>query len=156
MSIDESGQIWCSVPPWARWSYWGDPDKTAMAWRGDAFSVGDLGRLDADGYLFLDGRRDDLIISGGVNVYPAEIEQALSTVPGVAEVAVFGVKDDEWGQRVCAAIIGTATPDDVLDRARSMLAGYKRPKQIYVVDDLPRTATGKVRRTKIASELGLD
>ena len=155
LTVDAAGQIWCAVPEFARWSYWGDPTKTAAAWNESSFTVGDLGRLDDDGYLFLDGRRDDLIISGGVNVYPAEVEQALLSVPGVSEVAVFGVSDERWGQRVCAAVVGSATPEQVLDHARTALAGYKRPKDVYVVDDLPRTATGKVRRTQIAAWLGL-
>ena len=85
LAVDDGGVIWCDVPAWARWSYWGDPERTAAAWRGDAFTVGDLGRLDDDGYLYLSGRRGDLIISGGVNVYPAEVERVLSELPGVVE-----------------------------------------------------------------------
>ena len=156
LSVDANGQIWCTAPRYARWSYWGDPDKTAAAWDGDAFTVGDVGRIDEDGYLFLDGRRDDLIISGGVNVYPAEVEQALQEVSGIDEVVVFAVADADWGQRVCAAVIGDATPAEVLSHARTVLAGYKRPKDVYVVDDLPRTATGKVRRSQVAAALGLE
>ncbi len=90
----------------ARFSYFGDPEKTAAAWRGDAFTVGDLGRLDDDGYLYLDGRREDLIITGGVNVYPLEVENALREHPGVEDVAVYAVPDDDWGQRVSAAVVG--------------------------------------------------
>ena len=101
LSTDDDGTIWCAVPPFARFSYFGDPDKTAAAWRetpdGPAFTVGDLGRLDDDGYLFLDGRREDLVISGGVNVYPLEVEQALLEHPGVDDVAVYGVPDDAVG-----------------------------------------------------------
>src|SRR5438105_5528029 len=107
LSVDD-GTIWCDVPPFARFEYWRDPVKTARAWRGSAFTVGDLGRLDDDGFLFLDGRRDDLIISGGVNVYPLEVEAALTAVEGIEEVVVFGVPDERWGQRVCAAVIGDA------------------------------------------------
>ncbi|GAC1592728.1 MAG: acyl-CoA synthetase [Acidimicrobiales bacterium] len=156
LEIDEQGHIWCHVPEYARWSYWNDPAKTAAAWDGDAFTVHDLGRLDDDGYLFLDGRRDDLIISGGVNVYPAEVEQALLEVPGVDEVAVFGVPDEQWGQRVCAAFVGSASPTTIHEHARAVLAGYKRPKQIIEVTDLPRTGTGKVRRAYVAEWLGLE
>ena len=156
LETDADGQIWCHAPSFARFSYWGDPGKTGAAWRGDAFTVGDVGRLDEGGFLYLDGRRDDLIISGGVNVYPAEVEQALHDVPGVEEIAVFGVTDDRWGQRVCAAVIGSATPGDVLEGARACLAGYKRPKDVYVVDDLPRTGTGKVKRAQLAAWLGLE
>jgi long-chain acyl-CoA synthetase len=156
LETDADGQIWCHAPPFARFSYWGDPDKTAAAWRGDAFTVGDMGRLDEGGFLYLDGRRDDLIISGGVNVYPAEVEQALHDLPGVEEIAVFGVADERWGQRVCAAVIGTATAGDVHKWARGCLAGYKCPKDVYVVEDLPRTGTGKVRRAQVAAWLGLE
>lgn len=155
LETDETGRIWCHVPPWARFEYWRDPARTAEAWRGDAFTVGDLGRLDADGYLFVDGRRDDLVISGGVNVYPAEVEAALADVPGVQEVAVFGAPDERWGQRVCAAVIGDAAADDVIAAARARLAAYKCPKDVYSVADLPRTSTGKVRRSAIAAALGL-
>jgi len=149
--------VWCHVPPFARFEYWRDPVKTAAAWTADrsAFTVGDLGRLDDDGFLYLDGRRDDLIITGGVNVYPAEVEQALSSAPGVVEVAVFGVPDERWGQMVCAAVVGQTTPEQVKEHAARSLAGHKRPKRVYVVDDLPRTLTGKVRRTAISETLGL-
>ncbi len=155
LSVDDDGMIWCRPPAFARFTYWGDPDKTAAAWRDGAFSVGDLGRLDREGYLFIDGRRDDLIITGGVNVYPAEVEEVLGEVDGVAEIAVFGLPDDRWGQRVCAAVVPAppSTPEasrrlleSVTARASSRLAGYKRPKQYAVLEALPRTATGKVQR----------
>ena len=150
LSVDEDGTIWCTVPDHARFTYWRDPGATALAWRDDAFTVGDLGRLDADGYLYLDGRRDDLIISGGINVYPIEVEQALHDLDGVEEVAVFGVPDERWGQRVCAAVVGSATPAEVQARARERLAAYKCPKAVFVLDDLPHTATGKLRRLDLA------
>ena len=156
LSADPDGTIWCEVPPHARWVYWRDEVRTEQAWRGDAFTVGDVGRLDDDGYLWLDGRRDDLIISGGVNVYPVEVELALADLPGVDEVAIFGAPDERWGQRVCAAVIGTVSPGQVIDHARSKLAAYKCPKDVYEVHDLPRTSTGKVRRSDIARALGLE
>ena len=153
----ENATIWCAVPEHARFSYWNAPQKTAAAWRetadGPAFTVGDLGRLDADGYLYLDGRREDLVISGGVNVYPVEVEQVLAGHPGVAQVAVFGVPDERWGQRVCAAIVGDADLDQLRALARERLAAAKRPKEIVRVDDLPRTVTGKIRRGDLAALL---
>ena len=161
LTVDPDGTVWCRPPGFGRFAYWRDPDKTAAAWRDGWFTVGDLGRLDGDDYLFLDGRRDDLVITGGVNVYPAEVEAALSEVPGVEDVAVFGVTDEQWGQRVCAAVVlsPAARHEDVLaalaDRAASHLAGYKRPKQYAVVADLPRTATGKVQRLALPGQLGL-
>ena len=161
LSVDDDGTVWCRPPAFSRFTYWGDEAKTEAAWRDGSFTVGDLGRIDDDGYLYLDGRRDDLVITGGVNVYPAEVEAALSEVPGVEEVAVFGVSDDAWGQRVCAAVVtdGTAEPEVVLaalvEHAGKSLAGYKRPKQYGLVDALPRTATGKVRRLALPGVLGL-
>ena len=162
LAADADGTIWCTVPAYARFEYWDDPAKTAAAWRDPAvpgafgaFTVGDLGRLDDDGYLYLDGRRDDLIITGGVNVYPAEIEQALVRCDGVDAVAVFGVTDERWGQRVCAAVVGTAAPDVVLAFAREVLAPYKCPKQAFVVDELPETVTGKIQRARLPEVLGL-
>jgi long-chain acyl-CoA synthetase len=149
------GTVWCAVPSWAQFEYWRDPDRTAAAWRGDACTAGDIGRIDDDGFLFLDGRREDLIISGGTNVYPAEVEDVIAEHPDVADVAVFGAPDDDWGQRVCAAVVGTVDPDSLRGWARERLAGYKCPKEVYVVDELPRTSTGKLRRTALAGHLGL-
>jgi acyl-CoA synthetase (AMP-forming)/AMP-acid ligase II len=151
LSTDDDGLVWCSAPRWARFSYWRDPAKTATTWRGDEFTVGDLGRLDDDGYLYLDGRRDDLIISGGVNVYPAEVERVLSRLPGVDDVVVFPRPDTDWGQRVCAAVVGAV--DDTCVRA--VLAPHKRPKEIHIVAEIPRLPSGKVRRSTVAQDLGL-
>ena len=110
LETDERGQLWCAVPRWARFEYWRAPEKTAAAWRGDLVTVGDLGRVDDDGMVWLDGRREDLVISGGVNVYPAEVEAVLDAHPDVVESAVFGVPDEEWGQRVVAAYVGAGRP----------------------------------------------
>ena len=162
LAVDPDGTVWCRPPAFGRFAYWRDDAKTAAAWRDGAFTVGDLGRLDDEGYLYLDGRRDDLVITGGVNVYPAEVEAALCDVPGVEEVAVFGLPDDRWGQRVCAAVVTSGTAGDgavlaaLAEHAAAHLAGYKRPKQYAVVAALPRTATGKVRRLALPDALGLD
>jgi acyl-CoA synthetase (AMP-forming)/AMP-acid ligase II len=155
LEVDGDGVVWCRAPSFARFEYWRDPEATARAWRHDAFTVGDLGRLDEDGYLFLDGRRDDLVITGGVNVYPVEVESALAEVPGVAEVGVFGVRDEEWGERVCAAVVGDVDERALRRHADERLAPYKRPKAYYVVGDLPHTATGKLRRRDLPGLLGL-
>ncbi len=154
LHLDDDGTIWCTVPSHARFEYFGAPDKTAAAWRespdGPAFTVGDVGRLDADGYLYLQGRRTDLIITGGVNVYPLEVEHALREHEGVDDVAVYGVPDPDWGQRVCAAVVGTASAAQLDSWARERLAPPKRPKTWTTVSDLPRTATGKVLRAELA------
>ena len=117
----------------------GNPEKTAEAWRetpaGPAFTVGDLGRVDEDGYVYLDGRREDLVISGGVNVYPAEVERVLAELDGVEDVAVFGRDDDRWGQRVCAAVVGTVE-EDASRRTRG--STWLRPSA-------PRSGTGSTR-----------
>ncbi len=154
VTLDDDGTIWCAVPEHARFTYFGDPDKTAAAWRDlpdgqRAFTVGDLGRLDEDGYLYLDGRREDLIISGGVNVYPLEVENALREHPGVEDVAVYAAPDDEWGQRVCAAVVGTASEPELSAYARERLSPPKRPKSWRFLDELPRTLTGKVLRDRL-------
>ncbi len=152
-----SGTIWCDMPDFARFSYWGDAVATAAAWRGDACTVGDLGHVSSDGYLFLSGRRHDLIISGGVNVYPAEVEGVLAAVPGVEEVAVFALPDERWGQRVCAAYVARAgVESEALRRAAvAHLAPYKRPKSYFATAELPHTATGKLLRRSVAEHLGL-
>ena len=154
LRTDDRGVIWCRLPRHARFSYWRDPGKTARAWRGDELSVGDLGRLDEDGYLFLQGRREDLVVTGGVNVYPAEVERVLVECPGVEEVAVFGVEDPRWGQRVVAAVVGDARPDVLRRWAAERLAGYQRPKDYHLLPALPRTSTGKVRRLDLPGLLG--
>jgi long-chain acyl-CoA synthetase len=153
LETDDRGQLWCAVPRWARFEYWRAPEKTAAAWRGDLVTVGDLGRVDDDGIVWLDGRREDLIISGGVNVYPAEVEAVLDAHPGVVESAVFGIPDDEWGQRVVAAYVGSADPGELAGWARERLAAAKRPKALHPVGELPRTSTGKVRRLDLPEVL---
>jgi acyl-CoA synthetase (AMP-forming)/AMP-acid ligase II len=159
---DGAGTIWCAMPAFARFSYWRDPDATRAAWQGNACTVGDLGWLSDDGYLFLSGRRHDLIITGGVNVYPAEVENVLASVAGVREVAVFGVPDEEWGERVCAAYVTDGPParraaaEEALRAAAwERLAPYKRPKTYVAASDLPHTPTGKLMRRAVPAHLGL-
>ena len=159
LSVEADGTIWCTVPEHARFTYWNAPEKTAQTWRdtpgGPAFTVGDLGRLDEDGYLYLEGRREDLVISGGVNVYPVEVEHVLADHPRVTEVAVFGVEDERWGQRVCAAVVGDAEADELRDFAAQRLAPPKRPKEYFRVPSLPHTPTGKIKRLELPGLLGL-
>ena len=151
------------MPGFARFAYWDDPAATAAAWHGDSCTVGDLGRLGPDQFLYLTGRRQDLIISGGVNVYPAEVEDALGAADGIAEVAVFALPDDDWGQRVCAAYVpdsrrssASVSLEEALRAAASArLAPYKRPKSYFAAEDLPHTATGKLMRRAVPEHLGL-
>jgi len=153
---DEDGRLWCRAPSYARFEYWNDPEKTKNTWDGDWFSVGDLGRVDDEGYVFLEGRRNDLIITGGVNVYPAEIELVLSALEGIDDLVAFSSDDAQWGQRVCVAFVGPASARDVLAFALTHFASYKRPKSIIKVSDLPRTNTGKIDRRSLFHLLDSD
>lgn len=152
LPANEVGEIWIDDPRAERFEYWGDPAKTRAAWHGDAYSVGDLGWLDDDDYLFLSGRKHDTIITGGVNVYPQEVERTFMEHPSIAEIVVYGVPDEEWGQKVSALVVPAfGQPLDV-DRlttwARERLASFKVPRVIEVVDELPRGPTGKVVRPR--------
>ncbi|MFF5207035.1 AMP-binding protein [Streptosporangium sp. NPDC000396] len=133
-----------------------DPAKTASSMRGEWYAPGDIGFLDKDGFLFLCDRRTDLIVSGGVNIYPAEIEAALLEHPAVADVAVIGVPDEEWGHNVVALVQPAPgfrpTPGELLDHLGPRIARFKHPKVIEFRDDLPRTPTGKLSRSKVREE----
>lgn len=134
--------------------YYGDPDKTASMKLPDGrFTVGDVGWLDEDGYLFLADRRVDLIIVGGSNIYPAEVEAAMSQHPDVGDVAVFGIPDPEWGQQVKAVVEPLAGADIDLDDLRAFttqrLAAFKMPASIDVVESLPREASGKLKKHRL-------
>jgi acyl-CoA synthetase (AMP-forming)/AMP-acid ligase II len=119
-------------------------------------STGDLGHLDAAGRLFVDGREDDMIVSGGENVYPVEVEDCLMSHPGVVEAVVVGVPDDEFGQRLVAYVVpaGELTEDDLIQHVRANLARYKTPRKIVLMKDLPRNATGKILRNKLSESGG--
>ncbi|MFW2335765.1 AMP-binding protein [Ilumatobacter sp.] len=147
---DEIGTIYCRRDDGAP-EYYGDPDKTDSIRLPDGrFTVGDIGWLDADGYLFLADRRVDLIITGGSNVYPAEIEAVLVEHPAVGDAAVFGIPDPEWGQQVKAVIEPAGDQpvdlDDLRAFAASRLAAFKMPASFDVIDALPREAHGKLKK----------
>lgn len=131
--------------------YLNRPDATARALRDGWLHTGDIGRLDLDGFLYVLDRRDDLIVSGGENVYPAEVEQAARACPGVADLAVIGLPDERWGQVVAAAVVPAETFDEAAFVAflRARLAGYKVPRIVRTVEALPVTASGKVRRNVV-------
>jgi malonyl-CoA/methylmalonyl-CoA synthetase len=133
------------------------PDATEEAFDEDGwFRTEDLGFMDGDGYFTISGRTKELIISGGYNVYPREVEEALEGCPGVAEVAVVGLPDEEFGERVVAAMVGDdpeLTEEGVKDFLRDELAGYKKPRQVAFVDELPRNALGKVLRHEVRDQL---
>src|SRR6516225_3090266 len=131
--------------------YWKLPDKTREAFRGDYCTVGDMARRDADGYIHLVDRKSNMIISGGENVYPSEVEALLSTHEKVRDVAVIGLADATWGERVHAVIVARdgalATEAEIIEWCRTRIAGYKRPRSVAFIrdDEMPRTATGKVQ-----------
>jgi malonyl-CoA/methylmalonyl-CoA synthetase len=135
--------------------YWERPEANADAFTADVggawFHTGDVGTFDDDGYLSIVGRAKELIISGGYNVYPREVEDVLLTHPAVREVAVIGTPSDEWGEVVTAVVVaeGPLDVDDLLAHAAAQLAPYKRPRLVRRVDVLPRNALGKVLRQEL-------
>ena len=153
------GQIWMKAAAGARFEYKGDPEKSDRSQREGYFTIGDIGYLDPDGYLFLLDRRTDLIITGGVNVYPAEIEGALLACPQVSDVAVFGVPDPEWGHAVMAVVqpaAGVPGDDDLraelMTLAREKLAKIKWPRRIEFRAELPRQDNGKLYKRLLRAE----
>jgi O-succinylbenzoic acid--CoA ligase len=128
--------------------YWRDEEATASALRDGWLHTGDAGYVDVDGYLYVLDRRDDLIISGGENVYPAEVEAALLSHPAVAEAGVYRVADARWGMAPAAKLVlrGDVTEAEIAEHCRSLLAAYKRPVRIAFVAALPRTSSGKLQR----------
>jgi fatty-acyl-CoA synthase len=117
-------------------------------------STGDVGYIDEDGRLFVSGRDDEMIVSGGENVFPREVEDTISRMQGVNEVAVIGVDDEEWGQRLKAFVVtkgsGAPSEDQIKKHVKSSLAGYKVPREVEFMKELPRNATGKVLKRELA------
>ena len=116
-------------------------------------SIGDYGKLDDDGYLFVESRTDDMVVVGGENVYPIEVEQVIESIDGVTEVTVLGVADDEYGEVLAAFIVGSADPGRVAEACKAELASYKVPRRIEVLDELPRNATGKIVKRDLIAQL---
>ena len=133
--------------------YWQRPDATTAAIRDGWFHTGDAGYFDADGFLFIHDRVKDMIVSGGENIYPAEVENAVFGHPAVADVAVIGVPDEKWGEAVKAVVVrkpgAEVSADDLMAYARTRIAGYKCPKSVDFVDALPRNPSGKILRREL-------
>ena len=130
--------------------YWQMPEKTAEELSPDGwFTTGDLGQFDAEGYLTIVGRGKDLVISGGYNVYPKEVEDVLDRVPGVVESAVIGVPHPDFGEAVVAILAGSPDTDVVQAAAQQNLADYKRPKRLFTIEELPRNTMGKVQKAAL-------
>ncbi len=158
VDLGETGNVYLE-PAVSTFEYRDDPELTASVHRGKAFTLGDIGYLDQDGYLFLRDRAKDMIISGGVNIYPAEVEAVLMSHPVVGDVGVIGVPDSEWGESVKAVVelVDGTQPSPELEQelmtlCRSRLASYKCPRSIDFRDELPRTETGKLYKRWIRDE----
>jgi long-chain acyl-CoA synthetase len=149
----EVGYIYVSALSGFRFEYHNAADKTAATWRGDYYTVGDLGYVDEEGFLFIADRRVDLVISGGVNIYPAEIEGALAEHPDVVDSAVFGLPDEKMGQRVHALVEirpdATVTEEALLAFLGERLAKFKLPRSVELVGELPREPSGKVLKRQL-------
>lgn len=148
----EVGTIYFKAPE-TRFEYYKDPDKTAGSYRGEYFTLGDMGYFDEDGYLFLTGRSAETIISGGVNIYPQETDDVLLKHPAIADCCTVGVPNDEWGEEVKSVVMlkdGVSGSDslaqELIDFTRQQLPAFKSPRTVEFVDDLPRLPSGKIQR----------
>lgn len=154
----ETGEI-CVRAATVMAGYWKRPEANASDLTADGwFRTGDAGMLDAQGYLFLRDRVKDMIVTGGENVYPAEVERVLQQDPAIAEVAVIGTPDEKWGERVTAVVVPAradlADASAIIASARRQLAGYKLPKVVHFVESLPRNQTGKILRRELRAQYG--
>ena len=153
---NEHGKIYMESPTDAPFEYFGDPEKTKNAYHGEFFTLGDIGYRDQDGYYFLSGRTAELIISGGVNIYPQEIDDALLSHPDVVDACTVGAPNEEWGEEVVSVIQladgvipNPEITDALMAHAAGRLAAYKRPRRIEFDDALPREPTGKILRRTV-------
>jgi malonyl-CoA/methylmalonyl-CoA synthetase len=139
--------------------YWNKPEQTRQEFTSDNFfRTGDLGKVNDDGYLSITGRAKDLIISGGYNVYPAEVESIINELSSVRESAVVGAPHPDFGESVVAFVIPAdrgrpPAPAEIIQRVKSSLANYKVPKRVFIVDDLPRNTMGKILKNELRSSL---
>jgi fatty-acyl-CoA synthase len=157
VDVGETGEVVVRGPH-VMAGYWGLPEETEAAFADGWFRSGDAARVDEDGYVHIVDRIKDMIISGGENIYPAEIEDLLLAHPGIAECAVIGVPDDKWGEVPRAVVVpapgAELDPDEVLASLSGRLAKYKIPKSVVVTDELPRTASGKLLKSRVRHRYG--
>jgi acyl-CoA synthetase (AMP-forming)/AMP-acid ligase II len=141
--------------------YWKDPEKTAASMKGEYFSAGDMGMRDEDGYIYLVDRKANMIISGGENICPSEVENVVGGHPKVKDVAIIGVPHEKWGEQVTAVVVlhegQTATPDEISGFCKGKVAGYKVPKNVIFIRDeeMPRTAAGKILHRILREKYGM-
>ncbi len=148
VGVGEVGEIY-SRGPMLFDKYYNMPEKTAASFRGEWFSAGDMGRRDEEGFYYIVDRKDNMIITGGENVHPSEIEEVIGSFPEVYDVAVIGLPDEKWGERIAAVVVPKAEGIDektVMERCKDKMAGYKRPKEVIIIkpEAMPRTPTGKI------------
>jgi len=150
----ERGEIVCRGPQTMAY-YWNRPEQTAEAFRNGWLHTGDIGHMDDDGFFYIVDRKNDMLISGGFNVYPREVEDVLLAYPGVVEVAVVGLPDEKWGDRVVAVVAGRTglDADAILEHARKNLATYKRPKAIEIWSELPKSGANKILRRVVRDRI---
>ncbi len=150
----EIGEICCRGPQTMAY-YWNRPEATEQAFRNGWLHTGDIGKMDEDGYFYILDRKNDMLISGGYNVYPREVEDVLLEIDGVVEAAVVGLPDEKWGDRVVAVVAGRADldTDAILEHARTRLANYKRPKSVEVWPELPKSAASKILRREVRARI---
>lgn len=150
----ESGRIYLVPPASQRFSYRNDDEKTAAAWRGASYTVGEIGHVDADGFLYITDRASDMILRGGVNIYPREVEEVLHHHPAVVDCAAFGVPDDRYGERLKAMVEVRApvTVDELLEHCHARLSTFKCPEIVEIVTTLPRDPNGKVLKRRLREE----
>ena len=151
---NEPGEI-VTRGPQTMAGYWNRPDATAKAFRNGWLHTGDVGTMDEDGFFYILDRKDDMLISGGFNVYPREVEEILMACDGVREAAVVGLPDDIWGDRVHAVVTGRSGlgSQEVMAHAKGHLANYKRPKDIEVWPELPKSAANKILRRSVRERI---
>ncbi|MCU0790557.1 MAG: AMP-binding protein [Nitratireductor sp.] len=153
----EKGEIVCRGPQTMAY-YWNRPEQTAEAFRNGWLHTGDIGTMDEDGFFYILDRKNDMLISGGYNVYPREVEEVLLSFPGVVEAAVIGLPDERWGERVEAVVSGRPglDADALLEYARGKLAGYKTPKKITIWPELPKSSANKILRRTVRDRMAAD
>jgi fatty-acyl-CoA synthase len=154
------GEVYSRSPMFLS-GYWKEPEKLAAAMKGDYFSAGDMGYKDEEGYLYLVDRKANMIISGGENIFPSEVENIVGGYPKVKDVAVIGIPHEKWGETILAIVVlhenQTATPEDITNFCRGKIAGYKVPKNVVFVkdDEMPRTANGKILHRILREKYGM-